>query len=358
MKLKITRTLLGCLALVLFTSPLVCGQGGTGRQPGSSPSTKTQPDRPPATSATPVARLEGTAWGFEARESTKLLGKVMLEFAAGGKVFENGETQTEATWKQTGRRVVLTFGKGSTTVTMEGTINGNQISGTMEGKEDNGALHHGRWTANRATAEMLADLNEWKSIKDSNNPEDFKNYLAKHPYSYLVGSAVDRMKMLDAIKSVKTPESASEPVPGLAGTTWAVEARQGSKLVAKGILEFLPEGKVRTNGEIEDGTWKQDGAKVSLTFPDGQQEGTINGKEMSGKITVKVDGVSQTADWTGRQADDELLAEFSYWKSIKDSSNADEFKKYLAKYPYGVFVESAISRMKTLDEKKKTDPSQ
>ena len=46
---------------------------------------------------------------------------------------------------------------------------------------------------------------------------------------------------------------------------------------------------------------------------------------------------------------DSSATELAFWDSIKNSTNADDLKAYLSKYPSGVFVELAKNRLKSLD---------
>ncbi len=45
---------------------------------------------------------------------------------------------------------------------------------------------------------------------------------------------------------------------------------------------------------------------------------------------------------------DELLVELTFWDSIKNSVNVDDFKAYLEQYPHGKFVSLARNRITTL----------
>jgi formylglycine-generating enzyme required for sulfatase activity len=55
-------------------------------------------------------------------------------------------------------------------------------------------------------------------------------------------------------------------------------------------------------------------------------------------------------------SDSATAAELIFWNSIKDSTNPDDFKEYLKKYPNGEFVGLAANRLKTL-EPAKSSPS-
>jgi formylglycine-generating enzyme required for sulfatase activity len=54
---------------------------------------------------------------------------------------------------------------------------------------------------------------------------------------------------------------------------------------------------------------------------------------------------------------DPTAFELSYWDTIKNSTNADDFKAYLEKYPNGQFAALAKNRISTLDANSKTKES-
>jgi hypothetical protein len=54
---------------------------------------------------------------------------------------------------------------------------------------------------------------------------------------------------------------------------------------------------------------------------------------------------------------DPVAFELSYWETIKNSSNADDFKAYLARYPQGQFVELAKNRIETMSSTKPVETS-
>jgi TonB family protein len=64
---------------------------------------------------------------------------------------------------------------------------------------------------------------------------------------------------------------------------------------------------------------------------------------------------------TSRQAqppsDSAAAAEMTSWNSIKDSTNPDDFKVYLKKYPDGEFAELAKNKLKTLEPVAQPTPS-
>lgn len=55
------------------------------------------------------------------------------------------------------------------------------------------------------------------------------------------------------------------------------------------------------------------------------------------------------ADLAKNKINNLVTAEVGYWESIKNSSNVDDFKTYLNKYPSGQFVEQAKNKIRSLE---------
>ena len=69
-------------------------------------------------------------------------------------------------------------------------------------------------------------------------------------------------------------------------------------------------------------------------------------------------GNSRTSRPAKSPSDSATAAEMIFWNSIKDSTNPDDFKVYLKKYPNGEFAELAENRLKTLEAaKSSTNPN-
>ncbi len=61
---------------------------------------------------------------------------------------------------------------------------------------------------------------------------------------------------------------------------------------------------------------------------------------------------SKTNQTTKSAAEAASAAEMTFWNSIKDSTNPEEFRAYLEQYPKGKFVTLAKNRLKTLEAAK------
>lgn len=156
-------------------------------------------------------------------------------------------------------------------------------------------------------------------------------------------------------------KSAAGNVVQLAGTIWGFEIREGTKLLGKGVFEFLPGGKLRQNGDDNpEAQWKQIGRRIVVSSNDKDvkvaMEGIITGNQISATIRGRDEDGYHEAKWTAKRADAELLTELSFWKSVKDSKNPEDFKRYMEKYPYGVFMEDAVTAMRDLEKKRSPAP--
>ena len=73
---------------------------------------------------------------------------------------------------------------------------------------------------------------------------------------------------------------------------------------------------------------------------------------------AKTTGNSKTSRPAKSTSDSATAAEMIFWNSIKDSTNPDDFKEYLKKYPNGEFAGLAANRLKTLEAaKSSTNPT-
>ena len=76
-------------------------------------------------------------------------------------------------------------------------------------------------SANEAAS--AAEMIFWNSIKDSTNPDDFREYLKKYPDGEFAGLAANRLKTLEPVKSSPSPGSTNPnptgPSPTNSGTT-------------------------------------------------------------------------------------------------------------------------------------------
>ncbi|HUQ33330.1 MAG TPA: formylglycine-generating enzyme family protein [Pyrinomonadaceae bacterium] len=87
-----------------------------------------------------------------------------------------------------------------------------------------GASNPVRKTLPAAAKPSAAEIAFWESIKDSKNPEDFREYLKKYPNGEFAGLANNRLKELEAAKAKPSPSPETERrlpsfVPPAPGTT-------------------------------------------------------------------------------------------------------------------------------------------
>lgn len=156
---------------------------------------------------------------------------------------------------------------------------------------------------------------------------------------------------------VTKPTGVPKPVPSIEGTTWQMEMIREGKSEGVNFFEFLPNGKLSVGGDEQSGTvWRQTGARVVIQVSNregsGRFDGALSGNQLIGTMNGTNDkGVTQTARLRGKRADASALAELKYWKSIRASTNPEDFKTYLQRYPNGAFEGEARYKLSTLEQK-------
>jgi hypothetical protein len=153
-------------------------------------------------------------------------------------------------------------------------------------------------TSGTSTGEIVNETNDpaalelsyWETIKNSTDLEDFKAYLAKYPNGQFAELAQVRLRFA---KRVRNPASGDVVAAERARNTNVSEVRDGSKTSGP-----PPQAPTLGTGEI----------------------------------------VNETKT-------DPTAFELSFWETIKNSTDPEDFKAYLAKYPNGQFAELAKSRV-------------
>jgi len=93
---------------------------------------------------------------------------------------------------------------------------------------------------------------------------------------------------------------------------------------------------------IKNSTSAEDFKAYLAKYPDGQFAALAKNR-LSG-----LDAATRPAE-SRAPATDGSATELAFWDSIKSSTNADDFKIYLSKYPAGAFVELAKNRLAAID---------
>jgi formylglycine-generating enzyme required for sulfatase activity len=121
------------------------------------------------------------------------------------------------------------------------------------------------------------------------------------------------------------------------------------------LVEGLKGGAANEKGEVTLGglvRYLQEQVPKRVRLDMGQEKsqkpyatvGGYNADELVISITVRVAPVTPTVS-----AFDPAVIELEFWNSIKTSTDTDDFKEYLAKYPNGAFAGLARNKMRTLE---------
>jgi hypothetical protein len=140
---------------------------------------------------------------------------------------------------------------------------------------------------------VAIELVYWETIKNSTDPEDFKEYLSKYPNGQFAGLAKRRATALTK------PSAASQPtnvVPSLQGTLWAGTDSKGDYYE----FEFLQAGRLRYKVTRKSGgtnvyndntdSWRQTGDIIVIEMSNGyaRYEGNLTGGSLEFKAHNEV----------------------------------------------------------------------
>lgn len=89
-------------------------------------------------------------------------------------------------------------------------------------------------------------------------------------------------------------------------------------------------------------------------YPNGEFVDLARNKISSLEAAAKDKTERERADRERQEAEDNRKAETAYWDSIKNSTDQENFRAYLRKYPQGQFADLAKDRIQQLENKGKT----
>lgn len=156
----------------------------------------------------------------------------------------------------------------------------------------------------RSTDGNATELAFWDSIKNSQDPADFKDYLNKYPGGAFVGLANNRLIAIEAgakereTAEAKQREAAELARISVAGTSWAGKSPGKDKTYS---LDFAADGTFHMSlsffGEYTiDGLWTQD--HLVIQAHDRRESDSMpgmNGAEVN--LTLSADGKRMEGEW-------------------------------------------------------------
>ena len=187
--------------------------------------------------------------------------------------------------------------------------------------------------ASAATARMrLAELRAqqlWEGIKDSNDPADFKTYLDWYPNGKSVATARTRLAELQAQQLWDAIKNSNDPAD------------------FKAYLEQFPKGKsaaaARTRFAELQAQQLWDAIKKSNKAEDYERY-----LERFPKGAAAAEARKRLAELQPQSQEGPATPDAQLWDSIKNSSKAEDYQKYLNRFPKGASAAQARKRLAEL----------
>jgi uncharacterized caspase-like protein len=177
----------------------------------------------------------------------------------------------------------------------------------------------------------LADLQAqqlWDSIKDSNDPEDFKAYLQQFPKGKSAAPARTRLADLQAQQLWDSIKDSNDPQDFKAYLQQFPKGK--SAATARTRLAGLQEQQLWDS--IKDSKNPDDFKTYLRQFPKGASAGLARTRLAQLQPQPEANAATPTTD-------------AQVWDSIKGSNNPADFKKYLDRFPKGKFASVARARL-------------
>lgn len=177
----------------------------------------------------------------------------------------------------------------------------------------------------RSATDQAVEIEYWKSISDSDNPDLFKSYLSAFPNGLFTSIAEKRIAALDG----NGPQTA-QPAQTLGGQSpgplWETIKKSEDPTVFQAFLAEFPNGFY---------------ARLARARLD----------EIGGGAVAQAPVQPQQPAVVSRQSPNQDLLEVDlrFWEAISDSNRRSDYQAYLQKFPNGQFAALAQSRMAELD---------
>jgi tRNA A-37 threonylcarbamoyl transferase component Bud32 len=178
------------------------------------------------------------------------------------------------------------------------------------------------------SAEQAIELAYWNSVKDSTEPQLYREYLAKYPQGRFASLANAKLQIL--ARKV-APEPPGKSKADTASRDQEVELAFWNSIkdadepeLYRDYLKQYPHGKFESLART-----KLDMSAARPHF-----------KRPPGQLNIPFPAIP---DLTGI-GDPKLAAELSEWNSLRDAKDPQPYRDYLAKYPQGMFA--PLARLK------------
>ncbi len=173
------------------------------------------------------------------------------------------------------------------------------------------------------------ELAFWESVKQSSDPQFYREYLAKYPQGRFASLAKLNLEIL-AKKAAEKPanaraQSANDTREDADDDIWNVLQKTADPKLYRQYLDAYPAGR-----------YAKQARKKAKQSGDGPEPPPTPG------AAIHLPGVPDLGNLPG--VNPNVSAELSYWNKLKDAKDAQPFRDYLTKYPNGMFA--SLARMK------------
>ena len=176
-------------------------------------------------------------------------------------------------------------------------------------------------------ADQAIELAFWNSVKDSTEPQLYREYLTKYPEGQFESLARAKLQiMAKRTSTAKAARAPQTPVPSASNAAVDVDAE----------LDLWE--RVRKSGEPESYH------RYLEMYPNGMFAGKAKAqlarREDNGVFVERHQGKRDQRPYP------EIATEMAFWKSTIEKNNKESFEEYLAKYPNGLFASLARYKLK------------
>jgi hypothetical protein len=179
----------------------------------------------------------------------------------------------------------------------------------------------------------------WETVKDSDRPRDFEEYLKQFPGGVFAGLAQSRIETLEEQRTTLVvppkPEIEIDPIEAAYVAVKNANVREQPTVRSAKVATLQRGASVLVAGKVKGQNWylvEQDGVALGFVRGDLLRDEAPDMTPATPTEPIPV------------PADAENL-ELVFWNSIANSEKAREYEAYLRRFPTGVFAALARSRI-------------
>jgi hypothetical protein len=185
--------------------------------------------------------------------------------------------------------------------------------------------------------EQAIELAFWNSVKDSTEPQLYREYLLKYPQGRFASLANAKLEILARKPALKQPANQAKADNTVAEEEvelafWNAVKDGTEPQLYQDYLDKYPHGRFETVART----------KLDILNRKGRDK-SARGPRMPAPPGVPDPGSSPVYD-------SKRAAELSDWNALKDAKSAQPYRDYLAKYPHGMFWSVARLKIAAFDK--------